>query len=138
MVKSELIHRIAEKQSNLPLKDIELSVNEIITSMAAALSEHERIEIRGFGSFVLRYRPPRKAHNPRTGERVYTSAKYSPHFKPGKDLRERVNQGYGTKIIAAIDEDDDEDNTRSKSKNRGLMNDGDDFGFFSNDDDNRF
>ena len=111
MVKSELIHRIADKQSNLPLKDIELSVNEIIARMAGALVKHDRIEIRGFGSFVLRYRPPRRAHNPRTGERVYTDAKYSPHFKPGKDLRERVNKGYGTKIIAASRDDDDDQNS---------------------------
>ena len=134
MVKSELIHRIAEKQSNLPLKDIELSVNEIIQRMANALKLHERIEIRGFGSFVLRYRPPRKAHNPRTGERVYTSAKYSPHFKPGKDLRERVNKGYGTKIIAAIDEDEEKDN--GGSNDQGNNND---FGFYSGEDgNNRF
>ena len=107
MVKSELIHRIAEKQSNLPLKDIEMSVNEIINCMALNLSKHERIEIRGFGSFVLRYRPPRRAHNPRTGERVFTAAKYSPHFKPGKDLRERVNAGYGSQILEAAADDDE-------------------------------
>lgn len=125
MIKSQLIQRIAEKQSNLPLKDIELSINHIIQRMADALSKHERIEVRGFGSFVLRYRPPRRAHNPRTGERVYTQAKYSPHFKPGKDLRERVNKGYGGQIIDAVDDDDLGPDLNSEP----------DFDFFSGDDD---
>ena len=91
MVKSELINRIANKQENLSLKDVELSVNHILERMSSSLGQGERIEIRGFGSFSLHYRPPRKAHNPKTGERVFTEAKYTPHFKPGKDLRERVN-----------------------------------------------
>lgn len=59
--------------------------------MSQTLGHGERIEIRGFGSFCLHYRPPRRAHNPKTGERVFTQAKYTPHFKPGKDLRDRVN-----------------------------------------------
>ncbi len=59
--------------------------------MSEALIHGQRIEIRGFGSFSLHYRPPRNAHNPKTGEKVVTEAKYSPHFKPGKELRERVN-----------------------------------------------
>lgn len=92
MVKSELINRIASQQENLSLKDIELSVNHILERMSTSLGQGERIEIRGFGSFSLHYRPPRKAHNPKTGDRVYTSAKYTPHFKPGKDLRDRVNE----------------------------------------------
>jgi len=92
MVKSELINKIAEKQDTLSLKDVELSVNNILERMSASLGSGERIEIRGFGSFCLHYRPPRKAHNPKTGDRVFTEAKYTPHFKPGKDLRERVNE----------------------------------------------
>lgn len=91
MVKSELINRIAAKQKTLSLKDVELSVNHILEQMSITLGHGERIEIRGFGSFSLHYRPPRKAHNPKTGEHVHTEAKYTPHFKPGKDLRDRVN-----------------------------------------------
>lgn len=92
MVKSELIARIANKQSHLSVKDIELGINHIVECMGNNLGKGHRIEIRGFGSFSLHYRPPRKAHNPKTGARVYTAAKYTPHFKPGKDLRERVNE----------------------------------------------
>ncbi|MDP1574135.1 MAG: integration host factor subunit beta [Coxiellaceae bacterium] len=91
MVKSELIMRIAGKQSHLLVKDIETSVNYIIDCMSDQLGDGHRIEIRGFGSFCLHYRPPRKAHNPKTGARVFTAAKYTPHFKPGKDMRDRVN-----------------------------------------------
>lgn len=107
MVKSELINRIATAQQNLPLKDIELSVNHMIDFMSGALASNQRIEIRGFGSFSLRHRPPRRAHNPKTGERVFTEAKYSPHFKPGKDLKERVNAHYGEAIIETNDENED-------------------------------
>jgi integration host factor subunit beta len=106
MVKSHLIHRIANKQNHLPIKDIDLAVNRIIEKISQTLANNGRIEIRDFGSFSLRYRPPRNAHNPKTGERVYTDAKYSPHFKPGKALRERVNAHYGEAIIT---HDDDED-----------------------------
>jgi integration host factor subunit beta len=108
MVKSELINRIAAQQQNLPLKDIELSINHILDRMSAALATNTRIEIRGFGSFSLRHRPPRRAHNPKTGEQVYTEAKYSPHFKPGKDLKERVNAHYGEAIIETSDAPDED------------------------------
>lgn len=91
MVKSELIMQIAAKQSHLSIRDIELSVNYIVDRMSDSLGDGHRIEIRGFGSFSLHYRPSRKAHNPKTGARVFTAAKYTPHFKPGKDLRDRVN-----------------------------------------------
>lgn len=91
MVKSELIAQIAAKQNHLSIKDIELSVNYIVDGMSDSLGDGHRIEIRGFGSFSLHYRPSRKAHNPKTGARVFTAAKYTPHFKPGKDLRDRVN-----------------------------------------------
>lgn len=91
MVKSALINRIAAQKKTLSLKDVESSINHILECMSVTLGQGERIEIRGFGSFSLHYRSPRKAHNPKTGERVYTEAKYTPHFKPGKDLRERVN-----------------------------------------------
>ena len=117
MVKSELINRIANKQSNLPLKDIELSVNHILERMSETLASNTRIEIRGFGSFSLRYRPPRRAHNPKTGERVFTEAKYSPHFKPGKDLRERVNEHYGEAIIDSGEDEEDDLNLDSNFYN---------------------
>lgn len=107
MVKSELIARIASKQSQLSLKDIELSINHIVECMSDSLGNGRRIEIRGFGSFSLHHRPPRKAHNPKTGARVFTAAKYTPHFKPGKDLRDRVNESRKTyPIIKHVDESD--------------------------------
>ena len=92
MVKSELIAKMAEKQSYLLSKDVELAVNLILDQLTNTLAGNDRIEIRGFGSFSLHYRPPRLAHNPKTGERVYTQPKYSPHFKPGKALRERIDE----------------------------------------------
>lgn len=93
MTKSELIERIAAKQSQLPAKDIELAVKAVISYMSEVLAEGGRIEIRGFGSFSLHYREPRVGRNPKTGEPVQLSGKYVPHFKPGKELRDRVNDG---------------------------------------------
>ncbi|MDX2346213.1 MAG: integration host factor subunit beta [Legionella sp.] len=90
MIKSELIANLAADMTHLPEKRIMNGVNLIINEMANALTSGERIEIRGFGSFSLRYRPPRNAHNPKTGEKVITEAKHTPHFKPGKELRARV------------------------------------------------
>lgn len=106
MVKSELIMRIANKQGQLPIKDIETSVNYIIDCMSDHLGDGNRIEIRGFGSFCLHYRPPRKAHNPKTGARVFTAAKYTPHFKPGKDMRDRVNQNREQFAIQGHDDEE--------------------------------
>ncbi len=91
MVKSELIMLLAEKLKTLPIKDVEMGTNQIIECLGNELSNGGRIEIRGFGSFCLHYRPARNAHNPRTGEMVTTIPKYTPYFKPGKDLRQRVN-----------------------------------------------
>jgi len=91
MTKSELIEIIARKQKHLPAKDVELAVKHSLELMSSSLAAGERIEIRGFGSFSLHYRPPRMGRNPKTGEAVALSGKYVPHFKPGKDLRERVN-----------------------------------------------
>lgn len=91
MIKSELIDNISAKMTNLPEKKVTKGINLILQTMTDALSEGERIEIRGFGSFCLRHRLPRNAHNPKTGEKVVTEEKFSPHFKPGKELRERVN-----------------------------------------------
>lgn len=93
MTKSELIEAIAAKQSQLSAKDVELAVKTILEHMAQALASGERIEIRGFGSFSLHYREPRRGRNPKTGDEVQLNGKHVPHFKPGKELRERVNMG---------------------------------------------
>jgi len=90
--KSELIERIANKQSNLSINDIDLGIKHIIDKMSETLASGSRIEIRGFGSFSLHYRKSRMARNPKTGEPVELDDKYVPHFKPGKELRDRVNQ----------------------------------------------
>ena len=91
MTKSELIDRIAGKQAQLSSKDVELAIKSILEYMSQILSEGSRIEIRGFGSFSLHYRVPRIGRNPKTGSPVALSGKYVPHFKPGKELRDRVN-----------------------------------------------
>jgi integration host factor subunit beta len=93
MTKSELIEIISRKQSHLAAKDIELAVKMILERMSNALSTGRRIEIRGFGSFSLHFRPPRMGRNPKTGDAVALPGKHVPHFKPGKDLRDRVNNG---------------------------------------------
>ena len=92
MTKSELIEILAQKQKQLAFKDVELAVKTMLEHMAQTLANGERIEIRGFGSFSLHYRPPRVGRNPKTGESVTLAAKYVPHFKPGKEMRERVNE----------------------------------------------
>lgn len=107
MVKSELINCITAQQDTLSMKDVEYSVNHILEYMSENLGNGQRIEIRGFGSFSLHHRPPRKAHNPKTGERVYTTAKYTPHFKPGKDMRDRVNASRSS--IPIVDNDSESD-----------------------------
>lgn len=91
MTKSELIERIVDRQSQLSVRDVELAIKTMLDHMAQALAEGERIEIRGFGSFSLHYRSPRVGRNPKTGESVELEGKYVPHFKPGKELRESVN-----------------------------------------------
>lgn len=108
MTKSELIELIAAKQSHLPAKDVELAVKQILEIMSDALAQGQRIEIRGFGSFSLHFRPPRQGRNPKTGETVALAGKYVPHFKPGKDLRERVNEP-----DSGRDADGDDDDTPS-------------------------
>lgn len=91
MTKSELIELIAAKQQHLAYKDVELAVKTLLEHMSEALSSGQRIEIRGFGSFSLHHRPPRIGRNPKTGDPVALPGKYVPHFKPGKQLRLRVN-----------------------------------------------
>ncbi len=92
MTKSDLIERLVAGQVHLPSRDIESSVNAVLEHMSNSLVAGDRIEIRGFGSIGLRYRAPRIGRNPKTGESVAVSAKYVPHFKPGRLLRERVNK----------------------------------------------
>ncbi len=92
MTKSELIERIVTHQGQLSPRDVELAIKTMLEQMASALACGERIEIRGFGSFSLHYRAPRVGRNPKTGESVSLDGKFVPHFKPGKELRERVNE----------------------------------------------
>jgi len=92
MTKSELIARLAERFPQLVAKDAEFAVKMILDAMTDALSRGDRIEIRGFGSFALNYRPPRVGRNPKSGEKVSVPSKWVPHFKAGKELRERVDQ----------------------------------------------
>ena len=95
MTKSDLIEILSEKQSLLNYRDVELAVRLIIEQMSDNLATGERIEIRGFCSFTLHHRPPRVGRNPKSGESVELSEKYVPHFKPGKELRDRVNDAAG-------------------------------------------
>lgn len=97
MTKSELMLRLAElvaaqKGTQLVAKDVEHSVKVLVDTMTRSLAKGQRIEIRGFGSFDLNHRPARVGRNPKTGGKVEVPEKYVPHFKPGKELRERVDQ----------------------------------------------
>lgn len=92
MTKSELIERIAERQDQLQPRDVEMAVKMIIEKMTHAMVNNQRVEIRGFGSFSLHYRAPRVGRNPKTGDVVELNGKYVPHFKPGKELRQRVDR----------------------------------------------
>jgi len=97
ITKSELIEMIANEQGHLAFKDVELAVKCMIDQMGQSLATGDRIEIRGFGSFSLHYRPARIGRNPKTGDSVSLAGKYVPHFKPGKELRDRVNKGLENK-----------------------------------------
>ncbi|KRG71118.1 integration host factor subunit beta [Pseudoxanthomonas dokdonensis] len=91
MTKSELIEILTRRQPHLKAEDVDLAVKALLEMMGGALARGDRIEVRGFGSFSLHYRPPRLGRNPKTGESVALPAKHVPHFKPGKELRERVS-----------------------------------------------
>ncbi len=93
MTKSDLISRLAQRFPQLTAKDADLAVKMILDAMTEALIKGDRIEIRGFGSFSLNYRPPRIGRNPKSGEKVEVPEKWVPHFKAGKDLRDRVDEG---------------------------------------------
>ena len=98
MTKSELIACLAERYPQLVAKDAEFAVNTILEAIATAISVGQRIEIRGFGSFSLNNRPPRMGRNPKSGDKVMVPEKRAPHFKPGKELRERVDAMVGQPI----------------------------------------
>ncbi|MEP6608636.1 MAG: integration host factor subunit beta [Burkholderiaceae bacterium] len=106
MTKSELIARLAERNPRLVARDADEAVNTMLDAMTEALSTGQRIEIRGFGSFALNYRPPRVGRNPKSGDRVQVPAKHVPHFKAGKELRERVD-GHGSGEPEVDDAEDD-------------------------------
>ena len=91
MTKSDLIDLMARGQSTFSERDVEFAVKVMLQQMSDSLASGERIEIRGFGSFALHSRPSRIGRNPKTGEAVAVPARYVPRFKPGKELRERVN-----------------------------------------------
>ncbi len=111
MTKSELIEKIAAVQTQLSPKDVELAVKMMLDHMAVALAEGDRIEIRGFGSFSLHFRAPRSGRNPKTGEKVMLDGKYVPHFKPGKELRERVNLGLQNEKTGPVETGSAEDDS---------------------------
>ena len=92
MTKSELIEALAKKRPHLALKDVDLAVDCIIEHMCEALIANDRIEVRGFGAFSLHYHPARVGRNPKTGEPLNIPANYLLHFKPGKELRDRVDK----------------------------------------------
>jgi integration host factor subunit beta len=92
MTKSDLIQILTLKYPQLSARDVEAAVKGMVDHMAETLSKGGRIEVRGFGSFSVRYRAPRTGRNPKTGSKVELTEKYVPHFKPGKDLRDRVNE----------------------------------------------
>ncbi|HVY53565.1 MAG TPA: integration host factor subunit beta [Gammaproteobacteria bacterium] len=109
LIKSQLIAELSKQLSYIPEKDIMLGVNQILNIMGDALSNGDRIEIRGFGSFSLHYRPPRKAHNPKTGEKLMTEPKYAAHFKPGKELRDKINANKHLPLQDSMTADDSDD-----------------------------
>jgi len=120
MTKSELIEILAAKNGHLNHKDVELAVKSLIEQMSQSLSTGHRIEIRGFGSFSLHYRPPRMGRNPKTGDAVALAAKYVPHFKPGKELRERVNV-YAREDAANVKPLVDDDSPASAGSSSGSL-----------------
>lgn len=95
MIKSELIARLAERNPHLYQRDVERIVTTIFDEITAALSRGDRVELRGFGAFSVKQRPPRVGRNPRTGESVSVTEKHVPFFKAGKELRERLNNSGG-------------------------------------------
>jgi len=93
MTRSELIRILSEKNSELPYNKMEAAVKHVLQMLGSSLKNGERVEIRGFGSFSVRYRGPRRSRNPKTGEYLVALGRFIAHFKAGKELRERVNGG---------------------------------------------
>ncbi|MEW5423762.1 integration host factor subunit beta [Amorphus sp. 3PC139-8] len=93
MIKSELVQRIAEQNPHLYQRDVENIVNAILDEISDAMTRGDRVELRGFGAFSVKSRPPRVGRNPRTGDQVEVEAKHVPFFKTGKEMRERLNDG---------------------------------------------
>ena len=91
MIKSELVQKIADNNPHLYQRDVENIVNAILNEIGSALSEGNRVELRGFGAFSVKHRKPRTGRNPRTGESVEVDEKWVPFFKTGKELRDRLN-----------------------------------------------
>ena len=106
LTKSDLIDSLARNQNHLAPKDVELAVKSILEKMSQELASGERIEIRGFGSFSLHFREARIGRNPKSGDAVALRGKHVPHFKPGKELRERVNES----LVASSDNSDTPEN----------------------------
>ena len=101
MTRSDLIANLAYRFPNLMTKDADIAVKEILDAIGQSLAKGDRVEIRGFGSFGLNHRPARIGRNPKTGESVALSGKHVPHFKPGKELRDRVNEAFEASLEAA-------------------------------------
>lgn len=93
MIKSELIHILAEENPHLFAKDVEKMVNVVFDEIGDALAHGDRVELRGFGAFSVRHRDARIGRNPRTGAAVEVEEKWAPFFKAGKEIRERINDG---------------------------------------------
>lgn len=93
MTKSELIEQVAQKVSTFSRKDIEIIVDTLFDSMSRSLSQGDKVEIRGFGSFKIKERDGRQGRNPKSGENIFIESKRVPFFKAGKEIRERINNG---------------------------------------------
>lgn len=91
MIKSELVSHIAEANPHLYQRDVERIVNTVLAEISGALARGDRVELRGFGAFLVKHRPARTGRNPRTGEPVHVEAKCVPFFRTGKEMRERLN-----------------------------------------------
>ncbi len=93
MIKSELVQKLADRNPHLYQRDVEHIVNAVLGEIEGAMTRGDRVELRGFGAFSVKNRPPRTGRNPRTGQKVAVTEKYVPFFKTGKEMRERLNDG---------------------------------------------
>jgi integration host factor subunit beta len=93
MIKSELVQKLADRNPHLYQRDVEHIVNAVLDEIEGAMTRGDRVELRGFGAFSVKNRPPRTGRNPRTGQKVAVTEKYVPFFKTGKEMRERLNGG---------------------------------------------